>query len=180
FADEGYLAIAPELFHRTAPPGFTAGYDQFNSVMDHFTAITTQGLIQDSQACFDWLKENGAESIAVIGHCLGGRVSFVVNSALPVKCAISYYGGRIATMNLDLAADQKSPLLFFWGNLDQHIPNDQIQSINSALTAAKKKFTCVQFSDADHGFFCDERPSYNPQAARESWAMTLQFLKENM
>lgn len=179
FAAEGYIAIAPELYHRTAPVGKTWGYDQFPALAEHFNAITEKGIQDDVQACFDWLKSVGVESVASIGHCLGGRVSFIANASVPLSCAISYYGGRIAPNFLPLASSQKSPLLFFWGGLDQHIPNDQIQSINSALTEAKKKFTCVQISDADHGFFCDERPSYHAVAARESWALTLQFLKEH-
>jgi carboxymethylenebutenolidase len=34
----------------------------------------------------------------------------------------------------------------------------------------------VEFSDADHGFFCDARSSYNANAARQAWALVLMFL----
>ena len=34
----------------------------------------------------------------------------------------------------------------------------------------------VEFSEADHGFFCDARPSYNPVAAAQAWPLTLAFL----
>ncbi|MBC7465677.1 MAG: dienelactone hydrolase family protein [Bdellovibrio sp.] len=179
FAANGYLAIAPELYHRTAPAGFTVGYNEFAAVGNHFSAINENDIHDDAQACFDWLtKMENIKTVSTVGHCLGGRVSFIANATLPLACAISYYGGRIAPGYLHLAKTQKSPLLFFWGGLDQHIPNDQIQDINHALTESKKKFTCVQISDADHGFFCDERASYNAVAAREAWALTLQFLKE--
>ena len=46
-----------------------------------------------------------------------------------------------------------------------------------ALKANNKTYVNVEFSDADHGFFCDERKSYQPRAARESWALMLEFLK---
>ena len=49
-ANEGYIAIAPELFHRTAPPGFESGYTDFSLVMPHFQAINTDTLINDSRA----------------------------------------------------------------------------------------------------------------------------------
>ncbi len=180
FANEGYIAIAPELYHRTAPPGHTCGYTEFQSMMPHFTAMNEMGFQQDVQACYDWLqKTQRAQSVAAIGYCMGGRVAFVANASVPLSCAISYYGGRIAPGNLNLAAAQNSPLLFFWGGLDKHIPPEQIQSVNQALTSAKKKFTCVEISDADHGFFCEERPSYNEEASRQSWALTLQFLKDH-
>jgi carboxymethylenebutenolidase len=35
----------------------------------------------------------------------------------------------------------------------------------------------VVFSAADHGFFCDARASYNPVAAKQAWALTLEFFK---
>jgi carboxymethylenebutenolidase len=47
--------------------------------------------------------------------------------------------------------------------------------VEDALAAAGKDFTQVTFSKADHGFFCDERASYEPNAARQSWALTLAF-----
>lgn len=180
FAEAGYIAIAPELYHRTAAPGFVCGYTTFQTeAMPHFSAMTDKGIQQDVQACYDWLlATHKSQCIAAIGYCMGGRAAFVANASTALSCAISYYGGRIAANNLNLAPEQKSPLLFFWGGLDKNIPPTQIASLNQALTSAQKKFTCVEFSDADHGFFCDERPAYNEVAARQAWALTLQFLKE--
>ena len=66
--------------------------------------------------------------------------------------------------------------MFFWGGLDQHIGPDQVQAVNSSLREAKKPYINVEFSFADHGFFCDARPSYNAEAATEAWALTLAFL----
>jgi carboxymethylenebutenolidase len=34
----------------------------------------------------------------------------------------------------------------------------------------------VEFSEADHGFFCDARASYSPVAASQAWPLTLAFL----
>jgi len=48
------------------------------------------------------------------------------------------------------------------------------------LKKAGKPYINVVFSEADHAFFCDARPSYNPQAAKESWALTKAFLKEKL
>lgn len=179
FADQGFVAIAPEIYHRTAPEGLIADYNDFASVTSHFNAVTETGLQKDAQACYEWLiSEQNCHAVAAVGHCMGGRAAFVANAKVPLSCAISYYGGRIATNNLDLATAQKSPLLFFWGRLDKHIPPEQIQTIHQALQNAQKKFTSVEISDADHGFFCDARPAYNAIAARQAWALTLQFLND--
>src|ERR1700689_4820408 len=56
FAREGYLAIAPELFHRTAP-GLEAGYTNFTEVVPHMQALTNEGLEGDIRAAHGWLRK---------------------------------------------------------------------------------------------------------------------------
>jgi carboxymethylenebutenolidase len=63
----------------------------------------------------------------------------------------------------------------FWGGLDKNIPPDQQRAVADALTAAGKEHNQVVFSYAEHGFFCDARPSYSPDAARQAWALTREF-----
>jgi carboxymethylenebutenolidase len=181
FAELGFAAIAPELFHRTLPAGTTFGYDQFEVLKPHFMAITEKGTQQDAQACFDWLKASAhVEKVASIGYCMGGRASFVANAAVPLSCAISYYGGRIAPALLHLSKEQKSPLLFFWGGQDKGIPPEQIQAINQSLREAGKTFSSVEFSFAQHAFSNDERPTmYSAEATRLAESLALQFLKEH-
>jgi len=178
FAKLGYLAVAPELYHRTGP-GFTCGYGEFMSAAaPHFNAMSTQGMIADVQACFDWLREEQAcEKVASVGYCLGGRVSFVANSEVPLSAAVSYYGGRIVPDLLPLAEKQKAPILFFWGGQDSNIPPEHYQALSKALRSSKKDHVEVVISDAQHGFCCDERPSYNPRAEKQAWAHTAEFLK---
>src|SRR5579862_5058851 len=57
FAGEGYLCIAPELFHRTAP-GLEAGYTNFGEVLPHMQALTNDGLEADIRAAHGWMEEN--------------------------------------------------------------------------------------------------------------------------
>jgi carboxymethylenebutenolidase len=68
-------------------------------------------------------------------------------------------------------------MLFFWGGLDSHIPQASVQTIIETLRAEKKPYVSVEFSEADHGFFCDERGSYNAVAAAEAWPLTLAHLE---
>jgi carboxymethylenebutenolidase len=67
-------------------------------------------------------------------------------------------------------------MLFFWGGLDHHISEDQRHAVVKGVGDAAKTFVNVLFSNADHGFFCDGRASYNPQAAAQSWSLTQAFL----
>lgn len=180
FAASGYIAIAPELFHRTAPAGFEGNYNDFNSVAPHFQAITDQGLEADIMATWSWLKQHSRlkkDSIVCTGYCLGGRVSFFTNTLVPVKAAVSYYGSRIAPDLIKRAASLHAPMLFFWGGLDKHIPKEQIDAVIDGIKKEEKPYTNVVISSADHGFFCEEKPAYNDQAANEAWAHTLAFLE---
>jgi carboxymethylenebutenolidase len=178
-AKEGYVAVAPELFHRTAPPGFECGYTDFEVVKPHFSGITPEGLSADVKAAYDWLQNQPEvvhDKIGTIGFCLGGRVSYVANTILPFKACISYYGAGIPPL-LDKVEQVHAPHLFFWGGLDKHIGQDQIDAVVTALNKAGKPFINTVISYADHGFNCDEKPAYNPQAAKEAWAMSMAFLK---
>lgn len=124
FAKQGYVAIAAELFHRTGP-GFEGSYTDFQACMPHMQALTPDGLIKDAQAAFDWLQKNQRvrpNSTASVGFCMGGRTSFLANSALPLQAAISFYGGGIAPSLLPRAPHLHGPMLFFWGVQDTHIP----------------------------------------------------------
>ena len=174
FAEAGFLAISPELFHRTAP-GFEGSYTDFPGVTPHLQAISEKGLDADVLAAFGWLERAGlAGNVAAVGYCLGGRVSFVANSALPLKAAASYYGGRIPPL-LGRAPRLSGPMLFFWGGVDHHIPETERQAVTQSVSGASKPFVDVTFSEADHGFFNDARSSYHPAAAAQAWALTHAF-----
>jgi carboxymethylenebutenolidase len=185
FAREGYVSIAPELFHRTAP-GLQAGYEDLAPVAPHLQAIRDPSLEMDIRAAYDWLQQDGGSSMAIsaVGYCMGGRCATLASIILPLACGISYYGGGIAPSQffpalLDRLKDLQSPMLFFWGGQDHHIGPDKVHTVMHALRGAGKPFVNVEFSFADHGFFCDARPSYNPEAAAEAWPMTLAFLAQH-
>lgn len=182
-AQAGYAVIAPELFHRTAAPGLEIAYADFaTGAMPHYSAINNEDLTADLQASYDWLISQSlvvADKIGSIGFCLGGRVSFLANAALPLAAAVSYYGGGTHLIK-DRAKDLHAPQLFFWGGLDAHIGKDTVAEVVDAVEAAGKPYINTVISYADHGFHCDERPSYHPQAAAEAWGMTLAFFKEKL
>ena len=184
FAKQGYVAIAPELFHRSAPAGFEGRYDDCPSVMPHVQALRHPQMEADLRAAHAWLTANrsgSSSTISAVGFCMGGMVAFLAALTLPVACAISFYGGGIAPSPqrpglLDRVSELRAPVLFFWGGRDKHLGPDVVRSVTDALRAAEKNFVNVEFSDADHAFFCDARPSYNPAAATEAWPLTLAFL----
>jgi carboxymethylenebutenolidase len=110
---------------------------------------------------------------------MGGRASYFADSIVPLRCAISFYGGGIAS-NLGRAAQLHAPMLFFWGGRDKNITPEQTVSVDAALREAGKQFVHVEFSDAGHGFFCDRRKSYNKDAAAQAWSLLQEFLRANL
>ncbi len=180
-AREGYLAVAPELFHRTLPPGGTLPYPTNNDwsyIMPHFNAITREGSLADYQAAFDWLKgELKSDKIGCVGFCLGGYSSFTANSRLPLRAAVSFYGSRIM-QSFDLAPEQKAPLLLIWGGKDQSSTPEKLTELATALEG--KNYVQAVFSEAGHAFNCDDRPAYHAASAATAWAMTLGFFKHHL
>jgi carboxymethylenebutenolidase len=183
FAREGFVAVAPELFHRSGP-GIEVRYDDFPSAVPLMKALNDASMAADLRAAFDWLRGyiGGDLTISAIGYCMGGRAAFLAAITLPLAASISYYGGGIAPNAtnpglLGRAAGLQAPLLFFWGGRDKHIPPEQVRAVSDALRAAGKNFVNVEISNADHAFFCDARPSYSPAAALLAWPLTLAFLR---
>jgi len=182
FAAQGFIVIAPEMYHRTAPPYFEVSYDDFDAVRPHSTAMTIEGNAVDIKAAFHWLSHHdlvNPSNIFSIGYCMGGRMSFLANATLPINAGVSYYSGNIKSV-VDKAPNVHGRHLFCWGGLDKHIGQDQIDLITHAMDDAGKEYINVKFSNADHGFNCDERPAYNENAAKEAWALTLAFFKNSM
>ena len=127
FARRGFVAIAPELFHRTGP-GFEGEYTNFEPVRKHMAALTDEGMEADEKAAIEWLlRENSGQPVACVGYCMGGRASFLAATHLDLKAAVSYYGGGIAPSErgpglLGRIRQMNCPILMFWGGQDQHIP----------------------------------------------------------
>ena len=177
-AAAGYNTVAPELFHRTGP-GFEGDYDDFESVRPHMAGLTIEGLEADIRATYQWLTQDPSTDpgrIVAVGFCLGGRVAFLANLVVPLAASASFYGRGIAPELLPRLGALHGPTLCAWGGQDQHIGLANPRALADALIAAGKTHVHVEFSDAGHGFYCDARKSYHPAAAREAWALTLDFL----
>jgi carboxymethylenebutenolidase len=181
FAGLGFFALSPEVFHRTAPPKWECSYTDFASARSHMQAATEASLESDVKATYNWLKSNtqAGDNIACVGYCMGGRTSFLANSAVPLKAAISYYGGNMPSL-LHRTSKLSAPMLFFWGELDSHIPAEHRAQVTKAMREMKKDYVNVVFSYADHGFFCDARQSYQANAARLSWDLAQSFLNARL
>ena len=183
YAAAGFNALSPELFHRTAPPKWESGYTQSDmpAAFAHMQQTKESSLESDVKATYGWLKANApsGENIGCVGFCMGGRTSFLANSAVPLKAAISYYGGNMPSL-LHRTSTLSAPMLLLWGELDSHIPADHRNQVTASMREAKKEYVDMVFSSADHGFFCDARQSFQANAAKLSWDTVQGFLNQRM
>ncbi len=103
------------------------------------------------------------------GYCLGGSVAFAAATRLDgFLCAIPYYGGKIAGMKDEKA---RCPLMMYFGSRDHSIPMEDVEAIRGAQPDAQ-----IHVFDAEHGFMCDYRATYDAQAAKTAWMQTIAYL----
>ena len=174
----GYVAAAPELYHRTAP-GFEGDYTNFTSAMPHMKAMTPERLDDDIRATHAWLVAQGCARVVAVGFCMGGRIAVQAAATLPLAAAVSFYGGNLPSLE-SRVPQLASPLLLVWGDQDTHIPPAVRAQFAGALRAHKKPFVECTFSAAGHGFFCDQRASYHAPSARLAWGLLTDFLAHPM
>jgi carboxymethylenebutenolidase len=184
FAELGFVAAAPELYHRSGH-GSVLSYDATSEErLPYRKAVTAEGLGLDMRAAFDWLVSSAgggvdAKRVGAVGFCMGGRTAFLANAHVPLAAAVSFYGGNIPPW-FDLVTRQHGPLLMFWGEKDENISREQRRLVADTLNAAGIVHTQVVFSEAGHGFFRNTRSdAYEPRAAGQAWAMSVEFLRQN-
>jgi len=189
-AREGYLAIAPELYHREGP-GVTLGYGDFALVRPHLARLDNAGIEADLKATLAALASDPAVDgtrVAALGFCVGGFAALLAACRTDVAAAVSFYGGgivrerpgmRLAPL-LAETGDIRCPLLAFFGDADASIPASDVAALGEALRARGKSFEIVSFPGAGHGFFNDARDTYRASAAADAWQRTLAFLAENL
>jgi carboxymethylenebutenolidase len=190
FASEGFFAIAPVLYHRQGVNP-VAQYGDMETVAKHRQGMTNDLIAQDLNSVIAFLDRYGladAENIGIVGFCMGGTVSFLGALTQPrIKASAVFYGGGIVnpppdggTPLIDRVKDINSPVIGFFGGQDQMIPPDHVDKIRDNLKGADVDSEVHLYPDAGHGFFCDERDSYNEAAANDSWEKTLTFFNKHL
>ncbi len=185
FARAGYLAIAPALYHRQAP-GFEAGYGPEDIQVGREYKGRTQAdeLLQDVQAAVSHLKDQlEDQKVGCIGFCFGGHVAYLAATLPDVAATASFYGAGIATWCPGNGPDHQTTLartpqisgeLYgFFGTEDASIPVAEVDQIEAALQRAGVSHQLFRYDGAGHGFFCDRRQSYHPEAAADAWSKAL-------
>jgi carboxymethylenebutenolidase len=186
FADEGYRAVAPHLFHRSGDP--LLDYSNIEKVMPHMQALNEPGLAADLSATVGYLTSAGFDSsaIGIVGFCMGGTVTFFAASQHALGAAVTFYGGGVAEGRfgipslIEMAPALKTPWLGIFGDLDKGIPVPDVERLRSAVAKAPVPTEIIRYADADHGFHCDARPSYHEASAHDAWRQTLEWFDKHL
>lgn len=168
FAAQGYTVIAPCLFDRIRR-GIELGYSpaEVQEGAGYRAQLKPEITMKDIAAAAVVVRNSGRT--ATVGYCWGGTLSYLAACQLPVSCAVVYYG-KVTSY---LEQQPRCPVLYHYGAQDQSIPLPEVEATRAALRPPSALYL---YEDAGHGFNCDQRASYNPQAAALARTRTLEFL----
>ncbi len=191
-AAEGYVAIAPDFFHRTAP-GIQLAYDEkgMETGIQNLMKLSADDMIADAKDTLAYLRGlpdvEGAK-IGAMGFCIGGHMTYLVACETDIAAAAAYYGGGIAApqgpggapSTLSRTAKIRGRIQCYFGAKDAMIPLDQVDAVRSALTKAGVDHSVDVYPEADHGFHCDQRASYHAASAKDAWQKTLALFDQKL
>jgi carboxymethylenebutenolidase len=187
-ASAGYLALAPEFYHRDAPRGHwmktdDAGREEGFRLLHK---LTRQQALDDVAACVSWLKdEQSAERVAMIGFSAGGHLAYLAACRLPISRAAVMYGGWLPTTDIPLS--QPTPtleltqgitgrVLYAVGEDDVQISAAERAQVAGALRTAGVDHEIAVYPGTGHAFFWPGTPSFNERSRDDAWSRVLTLL----
>jgi carboxymethylenebutenolidase len=177
YAAAGYLAIAPAMFHR-AKHGVELGYtpDDMQAGMTlkgAIEALPDMAFMADVQAAVNYAHQTSGAKVGIVGYCWGGLLTWRAAALVDgLSAAVPYYGGGSTTAE-EIARHPKCPVMAHYAKQDHWIGLDTVE----AFTKAHPEVT-VHLYEADHGFNCDHRGSYQKASADLARERTLAFFEE--
>ena len=187
-ARAGFLAIAPEFYHRDAAPGRWLERDDAGRQegFGYLNRLGRDQALADVAAAMEWLRSQpGIERVAVVGFSAGGHLSYLAACRLPISRTAVLYGGWLPstdiplsqpTPTLDLTPGITGQILYLVGEDDALIGAGQREQIRAALSAAGVDYELVSYPGAGHAFFWPGTPPFDQAARDDAWRRIVELL----
>jgi carboxymethylenebutenolidase len=174
FAKDGFLALAPALFDRVER-GVELPYDgpEAKKGMEIMEKLDISKCLEDVDAALQYVRAQTRKKSGVIGYCLGGLLAWLSATRLTPDAAVGYYAGPIGSFATETP---RAPVQLHFGKLDTHIPAEQVNKVRDAHPEVEIHW----YENAGHGFNCDMRASYNPEASALARTRALSFLNKHL
>jgi carboxymethylenebutenolidase len=171
-ASFGYRVLCPAFFDRTER-GVELGYtpEDIKKGLALRAQIPESAVQQDIETAAAALD---GKPVGIIGYCWGGSLAWLgATKTHSFKAAIGWYGGGIAA-----ARDLKPncPVQLHFGEADQGISMSDV----AAIKKAQPEVQVFTYPGAEHGFGCEERPSFSPKDNELAELRSLAFFAEHL
>lgn len=188
-AQQGYLAIAPDLYHRQTSAA--AGVLDDGDMLTRIGRLRDPEVISDVNAAVNYarrLKDTQLGDVGIIGFCMGGRVAYLMAASKPVfKAAGVFYGGDImkawgnGPTPFDLTPYIHCPIAGFFGAEDANPSPADVDRIAAQLDKYRKPREFHRYPEAGHAFLNITNPAtYREGPARDAWDKLIPFLQRNL
>jgi len=172
WAEAGYVAIAPDLYHREEPGSSDDPMTRMNRLRDRTIIADMNAAVEHAKS----LPEVQAERLGVTGFCMGGRVAYLMASQnAAFKASVVFWGGNImqawgsGPTPFDLTGKISCPVLGLFGDDDPNPTPADVAKIDAEMTRLGKPHEFHSYAGAGHAFMNENRPSYREEASRDAW-----------
>ncbi|MXP47889.1 dienelactone hydrolase family protein [Altererythrobacter luteolus] len=181
WAEEGYLAVAPDLFFRMEPnleldPDIEP---EFNKALELFGKYDAEDGVRDIEATIKWIrKEAGVEKVGCVGYCLGGKLAYMTATRTDVDASVGYYGVMIDQM-IGEAKAIANPLMLHIPTEDHFVDKAAQKAMHDGLDA-HDKVTLHDYAGLDHGFATEHGKRRDEEGAQLADRRTWEFFAQNL
>jgi carboxymethylenebutenolidase len=183
FGAEGYVAIAPDLYHREEP-------GSSDDPMTRMSRLRDATIISDMNAAVEHAKslpEVTGDGMGVTGFCMGGRVAYLMASQnTAFKASVVFWGGNIMVpwgrgpSPFELTDRIGCPVLGLFGEDDPNPNPGDVEKISTEMDRLGKAHEFHSYAGAGHAFMNESRPSYREEASKDAWRRAIDFFNKHL
>lgn len=174
FADEGYVALAVDLYNGQAATTPEEARTLATSVREN-----TQEAMANLTAATQYLTSLDSvdeERLASAGWCFGGQWSYeMAKNNMGVDASVMYYGRFNEEDDLE---QMTAHIQGHFGEDDTGIPVDDVKAFRAKLQTLSGEHQIFIYENAGHAFMNEDSDSYREESAEKAWERTMDFLEE--